>query len=155
MSALRKKGIKAGLFRPITLFPLPERQIQEAAQRAKRVVVPEMNLGQLAFVLQGKYLREVVSQSKVEGQPFHETEILDRMFELVAEVLRTGKLEPLKLIKRHEERVAFVIEQQHQRVSVLGRCIVDVRSDEEIGEAIPRALPAECPGRPLLFRRLC
>jgi len=33
-------------------------------------------------VLQGTYLREILSQSKVEGQPFRESEILDRIREL-------------------------------------------------------------------------
>ena len=46
-----------------------------------------------------------IALSNAQAEIARMTEILDRMFELVAEVLRTGKLEPLKLIKRHEERL--------------------------------------------------
>lgn len=43
----RAQGIKAGLFRPITLFPFPKDQIQEACQHAKQVLTVEMSLGQM------------------------------------------------------------------------------------------------------------
>jgi pyruvate/2-oxoacid:ferredoxin oxidoreductase alpha subunit len=45
--AARKEGVKAGLFRPITLWPFPEKALQEAAQRAQRVLVVELSNGQL------------------------------------------------------------------------------------------------------------
>lgn len=44
---LRKKGVKAGLFRPITLWPLDDIKVKEAARSAKKIVVVEMNYGQL------------------------------------------------------------------------------------------------------------
>ncbi|MBI4824044.1 MAG: 3-methyl-2-oxobutanoate dehydrogenase subunit VorB [Nitrospirae bacterium] len=44
---LRKEGIKIGLFRPITLFPFPEKQISSLAKRVKRFVVVELNAGQM------------------------------------------------------------------------------------------------------------
>jgi 2-oxoglutarate ferredoxin oxidoreductase subunit alpha len=50
LSAVRKareKGIKAGLLRPVTLWPFPERQVADISQRVKSIVVPEMNCGQL------------------------------------------------------------------------------------------------------------
>jgi len=43
---LRKEGIPVGLFRPITLFPFPEKKLREIST-AKRVLVVEMNLGQM------------------------------------------------------------------------------------------------------------
>jgi 2-oxoglutarate ferredoxin oxidoreductase subunit alpha len=43
----REKGIKAGLLRLITLWPFPERHVAEFADRAKRIVVPELNYGQI------------------------------------------------------------------------------------------------------------
>ena len=45
----RRRGIKAGLFRPITLWPYPSRQLDEACRRAgvKRVLVAELNMGQM------------------------------------------------------------------------------------------------------------
>jgi 2-oxoglutarate ferredoxin oxidoreductase subunit alpha len=46
------------------------------------VLVPELNLGQLSRLLRERYLREVVSFSKVQGKPFRVSEILDRILEL-------------------------------------------------------------------------
>ncbi|MGD0726890.1 MAG: 3-methyl-2-oxobutanoate dehydrogenase subunit VorB [Spirochaetia bacterium] len=47
VSALRKTGIKAGFFRPITLWPFPRAEIAAAAAGKKKVLVVEMNAGQM------------------------------------------------------------------------------------------------------------
>ena len=46
VDALRKMNIKAGLFRPITIWPFLEKQINKVSQNAKEIYVAEMNLGQ-------------------------------------------------------------------------------------------------------------
>jgi 2-oxoglutarate ferredoxin oxidoreductase subunit alpha len=43
----RKQGIKAGLFRPITLWPFPVREINKATEQAKAVLDVEMSMGQM------------------------------------------------------------------------------------------------------------
>ena len=43
----REEGIKVGLFRPITLWPFPTKQIAEAAKGKKGVLVAEINAGQM------------------------------------------------------------------------------------------------------------
>lgn len=43
----RARGERAGLFRPRTLWPFPDRDLAEVASGAARVVVAEMNLGQM------------------------------------------------------------------------------------------------------------
>ncbi len=43
----REEGVKAGLIRPITLFPFPEKIIAKAAESVKRFLVVEMNMGQM------------------------------------------------------------------------------------------------------------
>ena len=43
----REEGIKAGLFRPITLWPFPEKQISEASHGKRCVLVAEINAGQM------------------------------------------------------------------------------------------------------------
>ena len=43
----REEGIKAGLFRPITLWPFPEKQIAKAAHGKRGVLVAEINAGQM------------------------------------------------------------------------------------------------------------
>lgn len=44
---LRSEGIRAGLFRPITVWPFPIDLLREPVQRAKRIVVVEASSGQL------------------------------------------------------------------------------------------------------------
>jgi 2-oxoglutarate/2-oxoacid ferredoxin oxidoreductase subunit alpha len=43
----RTEGIKAGLIRPVTLFPFPEKIIAKIAERAESFLVVEMNMGQM------------------------------------------------------------------------------------------------------------
>jgi 2-oxoglutarate ferredoxin oxidoreductase subunit alpha len=43
----RKKGIKAGLFRPITLFPFPKIELNELGSRVKGILSVEMSAGQM------------------------------------------------------------------------------------------------------------
>lgn len=43
----RKEGLRAGLFRPITLFPFPAEALRQAARRAQMVLVVEMSTGQM------------------------------------------------------------------------------------------------------------
>ncbi len=44
---LRKEGRKVGLFRPVTLFPFPEKEIAELCNGKKRFLTIEMNTGQM------------------------------------------------------------------------------------------------------------
>lgn len=54
----REKGIKAGLIRPITLFPYPYKIISQASKKIKSFLVVEMNAGQMVedvrLAVQGK-----------------------------------------------------------------------------------------------------
>lgn len=43
----REEGIKVGLFRPITLWPFPEKEIAELAKTKKGFLVAELNAGQM------------------------------------------------------------------------------------------------------------
>jgi 2-oxoglutarate ferredoxin oxidoreductase subunit alpha len=43
----RAEGIKAGLFRPITLAPFPKKEIEAVSKRVRRILVVEMNTGMM------------------------------------------------------------------------------------------------------------
>jgi 2-oxoglutarate ferredoxin oxidoreductase subunit alpha len=45
----RDEGIRAGLLRPITIWPFPEERVRELSRQAKAFVVPEINYGQVVF----------------------------------------------------------------------------------------------------------
>jgi len=59
----RQNGIKAGLFRPITIWPFPEAAVAALAQKVKHIIVPEMNLGQLRLEVE----RVACSRCQVSG----------------------------------------------------------------------------------------
>lgn len=46
IKSLRNEGYKVGMFRPITIWPSPEKQLIELSKKVKRIVVVEMNAGQ-------------------------------------------------------------------------------------------------------------
>ena len=55
----------------------------EAMVRFDRVLIPEMNLGQLSLLVRARYLKDVTSYSKVQGKPFYRSEILAKIHELL------------------------------------------------------------------------
>jgi 2-oxoglutarate ferredoxin oxidoreductase subunit alpha len=63
------------------LNPFP-RNLGEVLARYDRILVPEINLGQLAFLLQGRFCTPVERQNKVQGLPFTAAEIHERIVEL-------------------------------------------------------------------------
>ncbi|KDF01532.1 2-oxoglutarate ferredoxin oxidoreductase subunit alpha [Mycolicibacterium aromaticivorans JS19b1 = JCM 16368] len=65
----RRRGIKVAQAHLRHLNPLPA-NLGEVLRHYKNVVVPEMNLGQLALLLRGTYLVDVQSVTKVEGMAF-------------------------------------------------------------------------------------
>lgn len=66
------------------LNPLPA-NLGEVLRRYERVLVPEMNLGQLALLLRGEYLVDVQSYTKVAGLPFRAEELQNVFLDHLAE----------------------------------------------------------------------
>lgn len=79
VSEAREKGIKAGLFRPITLWPFPERGLRTAVGAAAHVLVPEMNAGQLVLEIERLCAgRATVSGlNRLNGEPIRPQDIAD------------------------------------------------------------------------------
>lgn len=77
----REEGKKAGLLRLITLWPFPEKEVSAAAVNKRAVIVPEMNMGQLALevarVLPDKNLLSPIN--RVDGELVTPDEILSVM----------------------------------------------------------------------------
>ncbi len=48
----RKKGIKVGYIKMITVWPFPEKRVRELAEKVKAFVMPEINLGQMVLELE-------------------------------------------------------------------------------------------------------
>jgi 2-oxoglutarate ferredoxin oxidoreductase subunit alpha len=57
------------------LNPFPK-NLGEVLARYEKILVPELNLGQLASVLRSRFLVPTESLNKVQGKPFKSTEIV-------------------------------------------------------------------------------
>jgi 2-oxoglutarate ferredoxin oxidoreductase subunit alpha len=81
LSAVRKareNGIKAGLLRLITLWPFPEKHVAKIAEQANKIIVPEMNCGQIVREVErvaGGTL--VIFISKLGAEPHTPEEIFE------------------------------------------------------------------------------
>ncbi|MBC7249036.1 MAG: 2-oxoacid:acceptor oxidoreductase subunit alpha [Anaerolineae bacterium] len=74
----RARGYRVGFLRLGTLWPFPEEVVERAAERIHRVIVPEMNLGQLALEVErvvGR--RKVMRVGKANGEMVTPQEVLD------------------------------------------------------------------------------
>jgi 2-oxoglutarate ferredoxin oxidoreductase subunit alpha len=78
----RDQGRSVAWAHLVHLNPLP-RNIGEVLRGYRTVLVPEMNSGQLAMLLRARFLVDVQSYTKIQGQPIHaaevEHEILERL----------------------------------------------------------------------------
>ena len=80
----RADGIKAGLIRPLTLWPFPSAQVVEAAQQVDTIVVAEMNLGQLIGEVEraARGQAEIVGHLRADGEPITPTALRDVLAKL-------------------------------------------------------------------------
>jgi 2-oxoglutarate ferredoxin oxidoreductase subunit alpha len=60
------------------LHPLPK-DLGDIMQRFEKVLVPELNMGQLRTVLRASYLVDAVGLNKVQGKPFSVSEVVDKI----------------------------------------------------------------------------
>ena len=82
VKAQRAKGRKIGYLHLRYLNPLPA-YLGEVLKRYKRVLVPELNMGQLLWVLRAKYLVNAVGLNKIQGRPFKQNELDQKIEEML------------------------------------------------------------------------
>src|SRR5258708_38582532 len=73
VNAQRAEGRKIGHVHLRHLNPLPA-NLGDVIGRYKKVLVPELNMGQLLWVLRAKYLVDAVGLNKIQGRPFKQSE---------------------------------------------------------------------------------
>ena len=73
---VRRAGLPVAQVHLRHLNPLP-RDLGEILHRYERVVLPEMNLGQLAMLLRARYLVDVIGYNQVRGLPFRASELAE------------------------------------------------------------------------------
>src|SRR5271163_3469976 len=84
LKAQRAEGRKIGHVHLRYLNPLPA-NLGEVLQRYKTVLVPELNMGQLLWVLRAKYLVDAIGLNKIQGRPFKQAEIEQKIEEILGE----------------------------------------------------------------------
>ena len=67
------------------LSPFPA-NLAEVLTAYDKVLVPEINLGQLALILRGRYLVDVISYNRVRGLPFRAAELAGVIQDVIANV---------------------------------------------------------------------
>lgn len=80
----REKRIRAGLIRPITIWPFPDEQLREMLTHVRRVVVVELNQGQLVYELERVAPKtcKVASLTRYDGEVLNPVEIFKRILEV-------------------------------------------------------------------------
>jgi 2-oxoglutarate/2-oxoacid ferredoxin oxidoreductase subunit alpha len=78
----QRKGHKVAHAHLRYLNPMP-RNTEQVLKRYKKVLVPELNGGQLSLLLRGRFLVDAVSLSKVQGRPFLVSEIEQKIEEML------------------------------------------------------------------------
>jgi 2-oxoglutarate ferredoxin oxidoreductase subunit alpha len=83
INRLRDEGIKVGLFRPITLWPSPEKRLYELGQKFDKILSVELNMGQyLEEIQRATGRKDIAKLIKVNGRPFSPQDIIDKVKEL-------------------------------------------------------------------------
>ena len=107
VSTAKEKGLKVGLFRPITLWPFPSKRLAELSKKAKAILVVEQSLGQLVQDVKlavGSNVPVGLNAYPAGGQP-DGNQILT-----AAKSLLTGQTEGLFDLQRHAANFTYKCE---------------------------------------------
>ena len=80
VNRLRKEGIKAGMFSPKTIWPSPEKRLNELVNKFEKVLVAELNMGQYTQEIQRVSGRkDFDTLLKANGRPLSPLEIIEKV----------------------------------------------------------------------------
>jgi len=82
VKAQREKGRRIGHLHLRYLNPLPG-NVGDILKRYRKVLVPELNMGQLLWVLRAKYLVNAIGLNKIQGRPFKQSELDQKIEEVL------------------------------------------------------------------------
>jgi len=87
VNTARSQGLKVGSFRPITIWPFPQEQVEELSKKLKTIIVCENNLGQIyPFVKAAANgnAKVVFLPPKILGALYKQEEILNKIKEVIS-----------------------------------------------------------------------
>ncbi|MEW6508950.1 MAG: 2-oxoacid:acceptor oxidoreductase subunit alpha [Bacteroidota bacterium] len=76
------EGYKASLLHLRYIHPFPK-NLGDILKRFKKILIPEMNKGQMATIIRSTFLIDVIQFNKVKGQPFKVAEIENKIYEVL------------------------------------------------------------------------
>ena len=79
---VRTEGYKVSQAHLKYLYPFPG-NTRKVLSNFKKILIPEINLGQLAKLIRSEYLRDVISLTKIKGLPFRSVEIQSKITEIL------------------------------------------------------------------------
>ncbi len=82
---MRKQGIEVARVHLRHLNPFPK-DLGEVLKQYDKVIIPEMNLGQLALLIRGKFLVDAISYNQIRGLPFTSAELVEVIKEVAQSV---------------------------------------------------------------------
>jgi 2-oxoglutarate ferredoxin oxidoreductase subunit alpha len=83
VQALQARGASVAHTHLRYLNPLPS-DLGEILSRYEKVLVPELNTGQLVRLIRAEYLVDAIGFNKIQGKPFRVSEILDKIEEVLS-----------------------------------------------------------------------
>lgn len=81
LQTLRSEGLKVGMFRPITLWPSPQKQLQDLGKKFKKIMMIELNLGQYLEEIERVMERKVHFLGRADGRSIPPTELVEKIKE--------------------------------------------------------------------------
>ncbi len=81
---LRSEGTRVGLLRLETIWPFPEDALRRLGNSVRRILVPEMNLGQVAGLVRQYVCCEVIQLNQVNGEVIVPGAIAEKIREIMA-----------------------------------------------------------------------
>ena len=82
VESLQQKGKQVSLLHLQCLYPFHE-ELGNVLSGFDKILIPEMNLGQLSVLIRSEFLVDAVSMKKVQGKPFMVSEIRERIESLL------------------------------------------------------------------------
>ncbi|MCX8117798.1 MAG: 2-oxoacid:acceptor oxidoreductase subunit alpha [Desulfobacterota bacterium] len=79
---LRKEGVRVGMMRLKTLWPFPDEEVAEMGRKVKRILVPEMNLGQVAGEIKKYVSCDVIPLNQTNGEVIRPERIIETLKKL-------------------------------------------------------------------------
>ena len=79
---LREEGFKVGMFRPISIWPSPEKALRKVCEKFDKILMIELNMGQYCLEVERIIRKDFIKLLKANGRPISPIEIINKIREI-------------------------------------------------------------------------